>query len=216
MFLPQSNRAWPWPALFRAGPFVEQAPPDRDHESVTAGRSIHLRLAQLSKDKRMICATAAYWNRGLRGRAGGWPALGGSRANESRIYCTIGLALAGLVAGAGAAQAQLVKADVGIDPTFQQTDPTTVTATGGFFSAGAFVNSASDFSGGTLTYRGSGSPQPLSFVPGDIAWEFQTPGAPLPELKNSFRLGDYTFNLTGGAFIGLGVVARRRAATAVA
>jgi hypothetical protein len=118
--------------------------------------------------------------------------------NRGLIHA-IGLAVAGLIAGAGAAQAQFVKADVGIDPTFAQTDPTTVSPTGGFFSARAFVNSESDFSGGTLTYGGSGSPKTLSFVPGDIAWEFQTPGTPLPTLKTLFPIGDYTFNLTGGA-----------------
>jgi hypothetical protein len=48
--------------------------------------------------------------------------------NRGLIHA-IGLAVAGLVAGAGAAQAQLVKADVGVDPTFEQTGPTTVTAT---------------------------------------------------------------------------------------
>jgi hypothetical protein len=46
--------------------------------------------------------------------------------NRGLIHA-IGLAVAGLVAGAGAAQAQLVKADVGVNPTFEQTDPTTVT-----------------------------------------------------------------------------------------
>jgi hypothetical protein len=97
--------------------------------------------------------------------------------NRGLIHA-IGLAVAGLIAGAGAAQAQFVKADVGIDPTFAQTDPTTVSPTGGFFSARAFVNSESDFSRGTLTYGGSGSPKTLSFVPGDIAWEFQTLGLP--------------------------------------
>ena len=42
----------------------------------------------------------------------------------------IGLAVAGLVAGAGAAHAQLTQADVGVNPTFEQTGPTTVTSTG--------------------------------------------------------------------------------------
>jgi hypothetical protein len=51
-----------------------------------------------------------------------------------------------------------------------------------------------------LTYGGSGSPQTLSFVPGDIAWEFQTPGNPsLSDLQSLYPTGGYTFNLTGGA-----------------
>jgi hypothetical protein len=94
----------------------------------------------------------------------------------------LGLAVAGLVAAAGAAQAQVTDADVGLNPTNEQTGPTTVTPTGGFFSARAFVNSAGDFTGGTLTYGGAGSPQTLGFVPSDVAWEF---GA-----------GDFLFKLT--------------------
>lgn len=50
----------------------------------------------------------------------------------------IGLAVAGLVAGAGAAHAQLMQADVGVNPTFEQTGPTTVTSTGASFPAGRF------------------------------------------------------------------------------
>jgi hypothetical protein len=51
-----------------------------------------------------------------------------------------------------------------------------------------------------LTYGGSGSPQTLSFVPDDIAWEFETPRNPsLPDLKSLYPTGDYTFDLTGGA-----------------
>ncbi len=83
----------------------------------------------------------------------------------------IGLAVAGCVT-VGGANAQVTEADVGVNPTFEQTGPTTVTSTGGFFSGRAFVTSASDFAGGTLSYGGSGSPQTLSYVPADVAWEF--------------------------------------------
>jgi PEP-CTERM motif len=111
----------------------------------------------------------------------------------------IGLAVAGLVAGAGAAHAQLMQADVGVNPTFEQTDPTTVTSTGGFFSGRAFFTNTTDFDAGTLTYGGPGSPAAL------------TPGSPPPSLtlsgsngsfaglQSDFPNGDYTFDLTGGA-----------------
>jgi hypothetical protein len=110
----------------------------------------------------------------------------------------IGLIVAGLVAGAGAAHAQLTQADVGVNPTFEQTDPTTVTSTGGFFSGRAFFTNTTDFDAGTLTYGGPGSPAAL------------TPGSPPPSLtlggsnpsfvglQSDFPNGDYTFDLTGG------------------
>ena len=110
----------------------------------------------------------------------------------------IGLAVAGLVAGAGAAHAQLTQADVGVNPTFEQTGPTTVTSTGGFFSGRAFFTNTTDFDAGTLTYGGPGSPAAL------------TPGSPPPSLtlggsnpsfvglQSDFPNGDYTFDLTGG------------------
>jgi hypothetical protein len=118
---------------------------------------------------------------------------------RNRFIHATGLAVAGLVATAGLASAQLTEADVGLNPTFEQTGPITVTSTGGFFAARAFVTSGSDFSGGTLTYGGSGSPQTLSFVPADTAWEFQTPLDPsFSDLQTAFPTGGYTFNLTGG------------------
>ncbi len=111
---------------------------------------------------------------------------------------TIGLAVAGLIATVGLARAQVTEADVGVNPTFKQTDPTTVTSTGGFFSARAFVTSAGDFSGGTLTYGGSGSPQTLSYVPADVAWEYGLGDASFPDLQTAFPNGGYEFDLTGG------------------
>jgi hypothetical protein len=53
----------------------------------------------------------------------------------------IGLAVAGCVA-LGGANAQVTEADVGVNPTFEQTGPTMVTSTGGFFSGRAFVTRA--------------------------------------------------------------------------
>jgi hypothetical protein len=118
-----------------------------------------------------------------------------------RSVYSLGLAAAGLVAAAGVTQAQVTSADVGVNPTFEQTGATTVSSTGGFFSARAFVNSSNDFTGGTLTYGGSGSPQTLGFVPADTAWEFASPQDPsFPDLQTQFPTGGYRFNLTGGAF----------------
>lgn len=120
---------------------------------------------------------------------------------KHKFTYVVGLALAGVVAGAGMAQAQVKNADVGVNPTFEQTGATTVNSTGGFFSARAFVNSSTDFTGGTLTYGGSGSPQTLGFVPADTAWEYESPQDPsFSDLQTLFPTGDYTLNLTGGAF----------------
>jgi hypothetical protein len=109
----------------------------------------------------------------------------------------IGLAVAGCVA-VGGANAQVTEADVGVNPTFEQTGPTTVTSTGGFFSARAFVTSASDFAGGTLSYGGSGSPQTLSYVPADNAWEFGDSNGSFSSLQTAYPTGGYVFDLTGG------------------
>ena len=75
------------------------------------------------------------------------------------LICGLGLAAAGLVADAGVAQAQVTNADVGINPTYEQTDANTVVSTGGFFSARAFVTGTTDFTGGTLTYPGPARPK---------------------------------------------------------
>ena len=49
----------------------------------------------------------------------------------------LGLAAAGLILASQGARAQLTEADVGLNPTYQQTGDTLadVTSTGGFFSA---------------------------------------------------------------------------------
>jgi PEP-CTERM motif len=118
-----------------------------------------------------------------------------------RLITPFGLALAGFVAAFGGAHAQVTEADVGLNATNEQTGPTTVTTTGGFFSARAFVNSSTDFTGGMLNYGGSGSPQTLGFVPADTAWEYGSPQDPsFSDLQTQFPTGGYTFSLTGGAF----------------
>ena len=111
----------------------------------------------------------------------------------------IGLSLLGLLATAGAASAQVKNADVGVNPTYEQTGPGPgdVTSTGGFFSARAFVTSSGDYSGGTLTYGGTGSPQTLSYVPADVAWEFGASNDDFTTLQTDYPTGDYVFSLTG-------------------
>jgi hypothetical protein len=61
-----------------------------------------------------------------------------------RFTHIVGLAVAGLVAASGLAQAQLTNADVGLDETNTQTGDTIVTSTGGFFSARAFFTNTND------------------------------------------------------------------------
>jgi PEP-CTERM motif len=109
------------------------------------------------------------------------------------------VAVAGLVAAAGVAQAQLVNADVGINPTYEQTGPTTITSTGGFFSARAFVTTSGDYTGGTLTYGGTGSPATLFYNTSDVAWEFSDSNGDFPTLQGLYPTGGYTFDLTGGS-----------------
>ncbi len=118
------------------------------------------------------------------------------RANRALVF-GLALAAAGLVAGA--AQAQVSRADVGINPTYEQTGPTTVTSTGGFFSARAFVTTSGDYTGGTLTYGGMGSPGTLTYNSSDVAWEFSDSNGSFPTLQGLYPTGGYTFDLTGGS-----------------
>ncbi|HEY5207074.1 MAG TPA: PEPxxWA-CTERM sorting domain-containing protein [Roseiarcus sp.] len=110
----------------------------------------------------------------------------------------IGLAVAGLAAGAGAAHAQLTSADVGLNPTFTQSDPTTVTSTGGFFSGRTFFTNTTDFDAGTLTYGGPGSPATLTQTPIPPSLSFTASNPSFSGLQSDFPTGDYTFDLTGG------------------
>jgi PEP-CTERM motif len=110
----------------------------------------------------------------------------------------IGLAVAGLVAGAGAAHAQLTTADVGVNPTFEQTDPTTVTSTGGFFSGRAFFTNTTDFDTGTLTYGGPGSPATLTAGSSPPSLTLSGSNTTFAGLQSDFPNGDYTFDLSGG------------------
>lgn len=110
----------------------------------------------------------------------------------------LALAACGLVAAGGVAPAGVLNADVGVNPTYEQTDGTHVVSTGGFFSARAQVSAATDYTGGTLTYGGSGSPESFVYVPADGSWEAGGGAASLPALLTAFPPGPYAFDLTGG------------------
>jgi hypothetical protein len=110
----------------------------------------------------------------------------------------LGLAVVGLFAAAGGAEAQIVNADVGVNPTYEQTAGG-VNSTGGFFSARAFEGSPGDYSGGTLTFGGAGSPEPLTYVPSDVALEFSDSNASFSALQSLYPTGDYVFDLTAGS-----------------
>ena len=104
--------------------FSGQGRPGRDPDSVRTETSTPLRIdpiSDLSED--YICGVG-------RDHAG----LGESVANNAEIYSH----LCGFAAGAGVAEAQVVNAYVGVNPTYEETLGG-VTSTGGFFSARAFV-----------------------------------------------------------------------------
>jgi hypothetical protein len=102
-----------------------------------------------------------------------------------------------LVAGAAPASAQLT--DVGIfkNLTHEQTDGTTVTATGGFFNAIGDFTSAGDFGAATLSYPGPGSPENLPLTSPTnfgIGPGFPTQAA----MDAAYPFGTYSFSFTGG------------------
>jgi hypothetical protein len=115
------------------------------------------------------------------------------------VLTFLGFAAGGLVAAGGAAQAQLTSADVGVNPTFEQTGPSTVTSTGGFFSGRAFFTNTTDFSAGTLTYGGPGSPAALAPGSSPPSLTLGVGDTSFSDLQTLFPAGDYTFDLTGGS-----------------
>lgn len=116
-----------------------------------------------------------------------------------RFMHAVGLAAAGLVAGAGVAHAQLTQADVGVNPTFEQTDPTTVTSTGGFFSARAFFTNATDFGASSqLFYPGPGSPAALTLGSSPPSLTLSGSNSSFSGLQSDFPSGGYVFDLEGG------------------
>ena len=115
-----------------------------------------------------------------------------------RVLSLSALSVACIVGAAGGANAAVNEIDIGLNPTFQQTGATTVVATGGFFSARAFLDSASDFNGGTLTFPGAGSPVALTpgADPTDPSLEFSDSAATMAALNAAYPFGTYAFHLT--------------------
>lgn len=108
------------------------------------------------------------------------------------------LSVACILGAPSGANAAVNEIDIGLNPTFQQTGATTVVATGGFFSARAFLDSASDFDGGTLAYPGAGSP--VALTPGDGATlAFGDSAATMAALNAAYPFGTYSFHLTNSA-----------------
>ena len=66
------------------------------------------------------------------------------------------------------------------------------------FSARAFLSNSTDYTTGTLTYGGSGSPATLSYVAPDVALEYGDSNASFSALQTLYPSGDYTFDLTAG------------------
>jgi hypothetical protein len=115
-----------------------------------------------------------------------------------RVLSLSALSAACIVGAAGGASAAINEIDIGLNPTFQQTSATTVVATGGFFSARAFLDSAGDFDGGTLTYPGAGSP--VTLTPGEGATlAFGDSAATMAALNTAYPFGTYAFHLTNSA-----------------
>ena len=100
-----------------------------------------------------------------------------------------------ILGAASGANAAVNEIDIGLNPTFQQTGATTVVPTGGFFSARAFLDSASDFDSGTVTFPGAGSP--ITLTPADGATlAFSDSAASMAALNTAYPFGTYSFNVT--------------------
>jgi hypothetical protein len=106
--------------------------------------------------------------------------------------------IAFIMGAAGGASAAVNEIDIGVNPTFQQTGATTVLTTGGFFSARAFLDSAGDFDGGTVTYPGAGSPLVLTPASG-ATLAFGDSAANFADLNAAYPFGTYSFNVTNSA-----------------
>jgi len=108
------------------------------------------------------------------------------------------LSIACVLGAAGGASAAVNEIDIGINPTYQQIDGTTVVSTGGFFSARAFLDSASDFDGGTLTYPGAGSPVALTPASG-ATLAYSDSASTMAALNAAYPFGIYSFTVTNSA-----------------
>jgi hypothetical protein len=116
----------------------------------------------------------------------------------NRVRTLLGGAVALMMFGVPS-KADLSSFDLGWNIENDQTGPSTVLPFGTFFSAYAYMPTAGDFTSGTLTYPGPGSPQALS--PGSFGGPnvyYQTPYlADLPALEAAYPFGTYTVQASG-------------------
>jgi hypothetical protein len=123
----------------------------------------------------MICSWAVTELR-AREAVTGWLVSGGRKVMQGRQFIgAIGWAVASFVTAVGGAHAQVTEADVGINPTFEQTDPMAVSSTGGFFSARAFITTQSDFDGGPRVMGVRDRPEPSLMFQPTSRWNSETP-----------------------------------------
>jgi hypothetical protein len=116
-----------------------------------------------------------------------------SKKMRALLGCAVTLGLF----GAAAAKADVTQVVLGWNIENQQTGPSTVALYGTFFSTSASLDG--NYSGGTLTYPGSGSPQTLTYgtSPGPNLF-FQTGYLPdLTTLEADYPTGTYTVTATG-------------------
>jgi MYXO-CTERM domain-containing protein len=120
-----------------------------------------------------------------------------------RMMHWLGAALGGavtlLLVGTVPAKADLTSVGLDFNIENNQTGPDTVALVGTFFSVYGFMPAAGDYTSGTLTYPGPGSPQALSpgtFNGPDVS--YQTPFLPdLPSLQAAYPTGTYTIQAFG-------------------
>ena len=112
----------------------------------------------------------------------------------------LGGAVTLLLFGSDPAKADITSFDIGFNIENNQTGPSTVSPYGTFFSVYAYIPATGDYTSGTLTYPGSGSPQALS--PGSFAGPnvfYQTPYlANQAALDAAYPFGTYTIQASGG------------------
>jgi hypothetical protein len=112
----------------------------------------------------------------------------------------LGLAAVGLVAFAGAASAQVINTDVGLNDAFSQTSDSTATETGAFFSARVFFSGPGQYTTGTLTLPNSNT-RPLAdqgYLPPTYEIGYEDTAASLSDLEATYPTGTYTFDVSGG------------------
>lgn len=111
----------------------------------------------------------------------------------------LGLAALGLLGLAGAASAQVINTDVGLNRSFSQTDNTTVNETNAFFSARVFFTAAGDYTTGTLTLP-SLDTRPLAdqgYSPPFYEIGYEDVGT-FTDLQAAYQPGTYMFDVSGG------------------